>query len=321
MEFHPFSEIWPALKGKAFDELVASIKSHGLRNAILTYQGKILDGRARYQACIEAGVEPVYDTSIPYGDDQALECVWALNQMRRHMSKLEAIVAAERYATLVHGGNRRNANFKSSNGLLKNEVIKNDPDHYGTSMRVAAKRFERFGVNIPAIKKMRAVRKYAGEPGVQEVLAGKVSLARKCEEVRANSPRGASKKQTEPQRPKVVAIRHGTKDFALSRQQVDPEFVGTDFDFTNKYGHVVMHTAEERARMRFGDWAVGMHALAKEAKRSTCWSDCDESWLRSPRPQDIARMTEALDALRPKIARAEALLQVAVAASKAKATA
>ncbi|MBI3696107.1 MAG: ParB N-terminal domain-containing protein, partial [Acidobacteria bacterium] len=58
-EFHAVAELFPLMRGTAFEELVADIKNNGLREAILCdAEGRILDGRNRYRACLEAGVEP-----------------------------------------------------------------------------------------------------------------------------------------------------------------------------------------------------------------------------------------------------------------------
>ena len=101
------------------------------------------------------------------------------------------------------------------------------------------------------------------------------------------------------------------------RAMVDPEFTGSPTDFTDKYGHVQVMTAERYATERFGAWATNMGAVAKEAKRMPDWPNVDHNWLRSPRARDIAKLTEALEYLLPKIAEAEALLQRALAARPA----
>jgi hypothetical protein len=59
LEFHRLAALGgPLMEGAEFDELVADIKANGQREWILTYEGKILDGRNRYRACLAAGITP-----------------------------------------------------------------------------------------------------------------------------------------------------------------------------------------------------------------------------------------------------------------------
>jgi hypothetical protein len=62
LEFHPLANMFPLMRGKDFDILVADVKAYGgLREKIMLYQGKILDGRNRYRACLQARIEPQFE--------------------------------------------------------------------------------------------------------------------------------------------------------------------------------------------------------------------------------------------------------------------
>jgi ParB-like chromosome segregation protein Spo0J len=57
LQFHPLPDAFPPLEGDEFDALVADIKANGLREPITIFEGKILDGRNRYRACVKVGIE------------------------------------------------------------------------------------------------------------------------------------------------------------------------------------------------------------------------------------------------------------------------
>lgn len=81
MEAHPIAALWPALGFVDLDALAVSIAEQGLIYPIVTYEGCILDGRARFAACKRVGVEPHFK---PYtGSDPTGYCL-AANGSRRH---------------------------------------------------------------------------------------------------------------------------------------------------------------------------------------------------------------------------------------------
>jgi N6-adenosine-specific RNA methylase IME4 len=100
LQFHPLADIFPLLEGTDFDELVADVRAHDVREKIWLYQDKILDGRNRYRAATAAGV--ACPTRIYDGDDP-VGFVISLNLKRRHLSESQRAMVAAKLATLQDG--------------------------------------------------------------------------------------------------------------------------------------------------------------------------------------------------------------------------
>jgi ParB-like chromosome segregation protein Spo0J len=83
LPFHPLADLFPLMEGREFEELVADIKAHGLHECIVLLDEQILDGRNRYRACLEAGVEPTF---VPYRGEDPASFVISKNIHRRHLT-------------------------------------------------------------------------------------------------------------------------------------------------------------------------------------------------------------------------------------------
>lgn len=95
--FHPLANALPMLEGEAMADLVASIREHGLRDPITIYKGQILDGRNRYMACREAGVEPIVEELEGDASEDLLAAyVYDKNVVRRQLSDSQRAMAAAR---------------------------------------------------------------------------------------------------------------------------------------------------------------------------------------------------------------------------------
>ena len=53
----PLAMLFPPMLDEDFDKLVSSIQEQGLLEPITLYQGEIIDGRHRYKACKQLGIE------------------------------------------------------------------------------------------------------------------------------------------------------------------------------------------------------------------------------------------------------------------------
>jgi hypothetical protein len=106
---HALANLFPLIEGHEFDELVNSIKAHGLREPITLYHLTILDGRNRYRACEVAGVEPRFEE---FTGDDPYSFVADKNLHRRHLKPGQLSMIAARMATLSVGN--PNLNHKTS---------------------------------------------------------------------------------------------------------------------------------------------------------------------------------------------------------------
>jgi site-specific DNA-methyltransferase (adenine-specific) len=84
MEFHEVAGLFPMMSEEERRELAEDIRENGLREPIWTYQGKIVDGRNRYLACLSIGVSPRFREWDGQGSLTAL--VVSLNMKRRHLT-------------------------------------------------------------------------------------------------------------------------------------------------------------------------------------------------------------------------------------------
>ena len=84
MQFHDIANVWPMMDDDKIRELADDIKANGLISPIWTFEGKILDGRNRYKACLFAQIKPELKE---YKGDEPTAFAVSLNDKRRHMNK------------------------------------------------------------------------------------------------------------------------------------------------------------------------------------------------------------------------------------------
>jgi ParB-like chromosome segregation protein Spo0J len=97
MEFHEVAGIFPMMDAGAFSELKEDIRQSGLLEPIYLLDGKILDGRNRYRACTELGIEP---TTREWRGSDPVKFVVSMNLKRRHLKESQRGMVAARIANL-----------------------------------------------------------------------------------------------------------------------------------------------------------------------------------------------------------------------------
>lgn len=93
LESHPAAQIFPMMSGDELYGLAEDIKTNGLKDPIILLDGKILDGRNRYAACVKIGIEPTVETYK--GRERPIDYVVSRNLHRRSLtpSQRAAVVA------------------------------------------------------------------------------------------------------------------------------------------------------------------------------------------------------------------------------------
>lgn len=105
MEFHDAANIFPMLEGDEYRRLRDDIAQNGLIEPIWLHEGKILDGRNRYTACLDIGIEPRYRE---YTGSDPIGFVVSLNLSRRHLtSSQRAVIALEVERQLAEDARKR----------------------------------------------------------------------------------------------------------------------------------------------------------------------------------------------------------------------
>lgn len=95
MEDHEIAKIFPMMGEADLHELSESIAENGQRESILIYEGKILDGRNRFRACIIAGVAPKTEIFDPKKHGASpVDYVMDLNLHRRQLTTSQRAAAA-----------------------------------------------------------------------------------------------------------------------------------------------------------------------------------------------------------------------------------
>jgi hypothetical protein len=103
-ELHPACTIFPAIIGPEFEALADDIAANGLRDEIVLYEDRVLDGRNRLRACEARGVEPRFVCWNPGPGDTPEAYVISANLHRRHLTDAQRAEIAAKLVTNTLGG-------------------------------------------------------------------------------------------------------------------------------------------------------------------------------------------------------------------------
>lgn len=180
MQFHEIANVWPFLDEDKLQELADDIRANGLINPIWTYEGKILDGRNRYKACLLASVEPRFNE---YKGDEPTAFAVSMNDKRRHMNKgqLGAIGAELEPYFAKDAKQRQAASAMKNQPQSKAQKVEKIPHSEKPSQPVVNKAKAReeaaksVGVNSRYVQDAKKVKQEAPEV-FEKLKAGKITM-------------------------------------------------------------------------------------------------------------------------------------------------
>jgi|SRR5665213_408828 len=140
----------------------------GLRLPIIVFQNKIIDGRHRYRACVELGIEPLW-TEYSGTKESIRQFIDSLNDKRRHLSQSErAAKAVEEYLPQYEAAAKERTGGRPRKGSLQ---IGEDMTTAKASEMVAAK----IGVSRAYIEQAKQLQQKKPEV-FEEVKRGNISI-------------------------------------------------------------------------------------------------------------------------------------------------
>ena len=163
LPIHDAANIFPMMDELRLNELAQDIKKNGLQIEIELLDGKIIDGRNRYKACLIAGVEPSFIEVLPA---DPLQYVLSLNLQRRHLdSGQRAFVALNVEEYEAKAAKRRQGERKDLN------IVANLPQCFGKARDKAA---EQLAVGGRSVSDAKAVAQ--ASPALADLgMAGKLA--------------------------------------------------------------------------------------------------------------------------------------------------
>jgi len=219
-----------------YQRLKDDIAKHGLIQPIVLHEGKVLDGRNRYRACRELGVQPRF---VNYdGQQSPVEYAWSINAARRHQTPSQlAAVAAEMLpmleeearkrqeaALLAHGRGR-----EKGSASCEADPFEHNDEAYGKSAQKAA---EITGSSRSSVGRAAYVKKH--DPAMfARIKSGEITANAAYDAVKASAEPKLPKQQ--PREKRAADIRALAETGHTARQIADK--LGTGLSNVKKIAH------------------------------------------------------------------------------------
>jgi len=105
-EIHEAATLFPMMDEKSFAEFKQDISINGLKEFGTLYCNKVLDGRNRYRACQELGLEMTFCEIEDDGSFDPIAYVLSHNLHRRHLTESQRAMVAGKLSKMKQGDNQ-----------------------------------------------------------------------------------------------------------------------------------------------------------------------------------------------------------------------
>ena len=170
---HPLCRIFPMGRPEALTEMTRDIVRRGLQEPIALYQGRILDGKARYMVCGSIGVPWRF---TEYAGDDPVQFVVEKNLTDRALTTAQRSIAAAKITILSRA--------KVQNKRLPSPLFAGFSYTVFVSVLTASKWFD---VSPRSIKSARAVIAHDDLELTMDVENGSISLAEALRRIKEQS--------------------------------------------------------------------------------------------------------------------------------------
>ena len=229
MEYHEVANIFPLLVGDEYKAFKTDIELNGLLEPIWIHDNKIIDGRNRYRACDELGIEPKFRQWNEIGSLVAF--VVSLNLHRRHLEVgQKAAVAVEALPPLEAEAKERQTR-KSRTDLAANLQQQTG--------RAGEKAGELFGVSERYVNEAKHIKQESPEI-FEQLKAGELNI---------------------PKAKKALRIKQDQKksfDYALTQDDLNPNYMRLAMAIIKQ---AIMDAAEYPYNEEPTEWLLGDECL------------------------------------------------------------
>lgn len=169
---HELAKAFPRMSADELRELAADIKKNGLQDPIVLYEGKVLDGTHRQEACAISGVEPRY---VPFKgqEAEAISFVISRNMRRRHLTASQKAMLAAKLIEQMELAEKNGAEISSSRELLRTGKPGRPAEGGEKTVVVGAS----LGVSPASVKRARKILKESPKKA-KEIAAGKLTVGK-----------------------------------------------------------------------------------------------------------------------------------------------